>query len=538
MMLSFGCSSEKTKQEALQDESINEVEQQTIREFGTRFNIDGQKGSMIVYYDKAGVSVKVEYLEEEQSMESISKLSELDGMLVAEKYRLVQGNPKPLLAIYATDRDGERNQVIFYKLDEKMVFQYMGKIVDEDNFIELGEIKIIEDTVVFGSKSYEMADIMLDRVTSTTDKDKFLEYLGQPAYSIVSELGQADTVDKSLSEESWSYLDEGLELQILQGDIVGTIITSGRILGIEVNQEFSEEKWENYDRYALETLSTSSNRYLVAHFDYGKYFVELHLLEENNSKKIVSIGVSLSELYQARLKEDHVVVDRFGNLLFAENKDSWSAQLKKEDGWLQIKILGYERENAVLFFQAKRVGVVGVYHYDLLKQKATLLMENPESVEFSGGTLRVSTTGERRYFDLGGIDVTDKIMGIDEDDIQVEFYIQSDTLFYLPENTRDYLVLKNLSQLLEDEYIRIETSFDPETNRGFLSAFKETKDELYDLYVFYPELSQIKLLDSGILAHEVIWIHNEKGITVTNNNSTRCYDLDGNMLDNCDGELN
>lgn len=541
ILVSFGCNSGVKEQDASQLESINEVEEEKIYEFGTKFesdlNLDGKTQSITVYKEEAGVSVKVEYLVDSQARESISRLTELDGMLMNEKYRFIQGVPEPILAIYAKNGDEEENQIYFYTIEEDMEFHYKGKIVVEDDFMELGKTEFLENAVILDGKSYEIVEVYKAPRVSTKERDEVLDYLGMTAQSIVLELGEADFIGQSGLDDSWAYVEEGLEIKIAQDEIVKVCITSGRVLGIEVNQEYLEGQWEDYERYALTKLLTSSNDYLEAQFDYEKYFLEIHLKKDNTNMKVVSICVSLSELYQARIAEEHVVVDRFGNLLFAENEDSWSIELEKENGWMDINIIGYERENAVLFFQADRMGAVGVYHYDLLKKEVTLLRENPETVDFSGGVLSIYSQGERRYFDLGGEDVTDEIMGVNKKEIQVEFYIQSDTLFYLPQNIEDYTILKNLSQLLENKYSRIETYFDAESNRGFLSAFKD-EDEMYDLYLFNPSLGQIKLLGLDIIDYKVTTVNGEKRLALTMDGAThsitKCYDVDGELLENCD----
>ncbi len=541
LLLSVGCSGEEEAVDIPPDEPVIEVPGQQMLIFGMAtdvdLNLDGEIETLLVYGDvEEGASVNVTYLVDEQSQESVSELPGWERAQFGDEYRVIPDTKEALLAIYVTSE--EQNEVFFYGMDSSMNFFYKGRIEGEETFTELGDIEIAGTKVRFGELTFEMDSTLPNVPLMYQDKNEALDYLDLPVYSIISGYGEPDMEEMVGTEKKLTYMARDLELFMEEDKIKRICTASGSLLDIEVGQAFLEENWRENERYALLELATSAEEYKIARFDQDKYFVECTLKVTEQGLEVAAVCVSLSELHQARLYEEHVLVDRFGDLLFAENEESWSKLLGVNGGWTQIQILGYERENAVLFFQAQKDGVIGVYHYNLLGEQVSLLAEDPQSAEFSGGLLSVTLADGRKYFDLGGMNVTAEIMGPQEEETVVEFYVQSDTLFYLPTAVEDYVVLNDLSQYLEREYDRYEASFDSELELGYLEAYIETGDQEYNLFLFLASEAKLMSLQEKVSAHVNKQVDGELRMVLTLMNDEgqiyECYDLEGAFLGLCD----
>lgn len=541
LLLAVGCSGGEEVVEEPQEEPVVEEIGQLVLPLGIDheldLDLDGEQETLTVQHNEVrGASANVSHFVEAQLQESVSELSGLELTILIKDYRVIPDETQPVLVLYVGGK--QENEVFFYALDEDMLFTYLGKIAGEEEFFELGEIELHGNHVDFGGKHFEMDSSLPSVPLMYQDKNEALDYLDLPVYSIRSGFGNPDVEEQVGTEEKLTYLERDLVV-FLEGDKINRICTSsGSLLDIEVDDLFLEEEWQQNERYELLELATSAEDYKVARFDLDKYFVECTLWVTETGMEVTSLCVSLSELYQARLYEEHVLVDRFGNLIFAENEDSWRELLGTETGWSELLVLGYERENAVIFFQGQKDGSLGVYHYNLLSDQVTLLVGSPESAEFSGGLLSVSVMGGRRYFDLGGLDVTEEIMGPSLEETEVEFYVQSDTLFYLPAVVEDYLVLKDLNQSLRRGYEDYKTSFDTELDLGYLEAYAQTGDQVHDLYLFLPGAAQLKFVREDVSSRMLQSVGGELRLVLTlpadDGPAYECYDLSGAFLGLCD----
>jgi hypothetical protein len=451
LLLIAGCNAGKEEVAIPEEEPVVEEEGQLMLTLGMDheldLDLDGEQEKLTVHHNEVtGASANVSYFVDEQLQESVSELQGLERTILFAEYQVIQNEAKLVLALYVDGK--QEREVYFYVIREDMTFTYLGRITGEVDFFDMGGIELLDNQVSLDGRNFDLDPTFPDIPLMDQNKDEALDYLALPVYSIISGYGEPDMEEMVGSEKKLAYIDRDIEIFLEQDKIKRICTASGSLLDIEIGKAFLEEDWRANERYALLELATSAEEYKMARFDFDKYFVECTLKMTEQGMEVAALCVSLSELDQARLYEEHVLVDRFGDLLFAETEGSWSKLFGASDGWTQVEILGYERENAVLFFQAQKSGVIGVYYYNLLGEQLILLAEEPQTAAFSGGLLSVSLIDGRKYFDLGGLDVTTEIMGPEEDVITVEFYVQSDTLFYLPTDVKDYVVLKELSQFL------------------------------------------------------------------------------------------
>lgn len=540
LLLAVGCSGGEEVVEAPREEQAVEEIGQLVLPLGIDqeldLDLDGEQETLVVHHNEVrGASANVRYFVEAQLHERVSELPGLELTILIKDCRVIPDETQPVLVLYVAGK--QENEVFFYALDEDMLFNYLGKIAGELDFFDMGDIELLDNQVSFDGMIFDLDNDLPSVPMMYQDKDEALDYLDLPVYSIRSGFGNPDLEEQDGTETKLTYLERDLEVFLEDDKITRICTSSGSLMGIDVMQPFIEEDWNANQRYELLDLETSAVDYKVARFDLDKHYMECTLEAKDQNLIVISVCVSLSELYQARVYEEHVLVDRFGNLVFAKNEATWTELLSSVDGWVDLTVLGYERENAVLFFQAIKNGSVAVYHYNLLDDQINKLVDNPVSAEFSGGMLTVYLTDVRKYFDLGGMDVTEEIMGPSEEEVNVEFYVQSDTLFYFPGQTEDYTVLKDLTEYLEKDHEAYETIFDKTHGLGFLEAYKDKRNRSYDLYLFLADEGQLKLLQEEVRRYAFEIINGQQLLLLMLEDDEQeyaCYDLSGTFLGYCD----
>ncbi len=435
-------------------------------------------------------------------------LSEMARIVLREEFRVLRFAEQVFLVLYAENGSEEYGMMV-YRVEE-MGAEYLGMTQSNQDYFPMDILAIEGSQITMDTEVDTLKRILpVSFLPREDSKDESLDYLGLPIYSIQSGWGEPDAEEETQDGYLLSYEEEQVDFFAKENRIERICIHSGSVLGFNIGEDIKERPtiWEElalYERYQRILLPAGSEE--IVSFDWEQYYVECFLMQEGSLTRLQKVCIWASELYEARLREEHILLDRFGDLLYINSPSSHEILLQS-DVYQDMVILWYEREMGIILIKAEQEqDRMGVYRYDLENRSVKVLAESILDASYADGLLEVTLMDDRKqFFNQAGEDITQEVMAPNVEEMEPQFFVEDDTLYYTPSELRKQVILFELSSYLErPNYSRFLETFETTWDVGFLQFYYPGEGNEYWLYSFLPEERTLRFIHSGVKNHRLL----------------------------------